>query len=184
MAANGVPIVPTQFVAAADELPSCGGDIVVKPAVGAGSIGVRRFGGDPAAAHDHIDALRARGAVAMVQPYVPAVDEHGETGLVFVGGIFSHAFCKEPILASRIEWEGAMFAKEQVTPTIPSSAEREVGERVVATLPTTAYARVDLLPGRDGPVVHELEVVEPSLYLHLDPAAPARAAAVFRNLVP
>ena len=182
--ASGVPIVPTQFVGATDELPSCGGDIVVKPAVGAGSIDVRRFGDDPAGAHDHIDALRARDAVAMVQPYMPAIDEHGETGLVFVGGVFSHALRKEPILASTVEWEGAMFARERVAAGVPSPAERELGERVVAALPATAYARVDLLPGVDGPVLLELEVVEPSLFLHLDPAAPARAAAVFRNLLP
>jgi hypothetical protein len=41
-----------------------------------------------------------------------------------------------------------------------------------------------MLPTDDGPVLLELEVVEPSLFLHLDPAAPARAAAVFRNLMP
>ena len=188
LAASGVPIVPTRFVAATDELPRCGGDIVVKPAVGAGSVDVRRFGDDPAGAHEHIDALRARGAVAMVQPYVSAIDERGETGLVFVGGVFSHAFRKEPILASTIEWEAvageqAMFARERVTATVASPAERELGERVVAALPSTAYARVDLLPTDDGPVLLELEVVEPSLFLHLDPAAPARAAAVFRNLL-
>ncbi len=53
---------------------------------------------------------------------------------------------------------------------------------MLARLPTTAYARLDLLPGRDGPVVLEVEVTEPSLFLHLDPDAPARAAAAFRSL--
>jgi glutathione synthase/RimK-type ligase-like ATP-grasp enzyme len=183
LAANGVPIVPTQFVAVGDELPPCGGDIVVKPSVGAGSVGVRRFDDDPASAHEHIDLLRGRGAVAMVQQYITAVDDLGETGMVFVGGAYSHAFRKESILASAVEWEGGMFAKEQITATIPSSAERALGELVVGTLPATAYARVDLLPTPDGPVVLELELTEPSLFLYLDPAAPARAAAVFRSLM-
>ena len=57
---------------------------------------------DPAGAHEHIDVLHARGAVAMVQQYVSAVDAHGETGMVFIGGDYSHAFRKEPILASTI----------------------------------------------------------------------------------
>jgi hypothetical protein len=77
-----------------------------------------------------------------------------------------------------------MFARERTAATTPSAPELAVAELVVATLPATAYARVDLLPTGDGPVVLELEVIEPSLFLHLDPASPARAAAVFRNLVP
>jgi glutathione synthase/RimK-type ligase-like ATP-grasp enzyme len=189
LAARGVPTVPTQFVGAGDELPPCGGDIVVKPSVGAGSVDVRRFDDDPAGAHAHIDGLRGRGAVAMVQQYLSAIDDQGETGMVFVGGMYSHAFRKEPILASTvgweaIEWEGGMFAREQVAATVPSPVERALGEQVVAALPPTAYARVDLLPTEAGPVVLELEVIEPSLFLHLDPTAPARAAAVFRNLMP
>ena len=183
LAASGVPIVPTQFVTVDGELPSCAGDIVVKPSVGAGSVGVRRFLDDPVGAHEHIDALRARGAVPMVQQYMTAVDEHGETGMVFVGGTFSHAFRKEPILASTVEWDSAMFAREQVAAAIPSPAERSLGELIIAALPATAYARVDLLPTDDGPVLLELEVIEPSLFLHLDPAAPSRAAAVFRSLM-
>jgi glutathione synthase/RimK-type ligase-like ATP-grasp enzyme len=183
LAASGVPIVPTEFVTVDDELPVCAGDIVVKPCVGAGSVGVRRFGDDPAGAHEHIEALRARGAVPMVQHYMAAVDEHGETGMVFIGGAFSHAFRKEPILASTVELEAGMFAREQVAATVPSPAERALGELVIAALPPTAYARVDLLPTDAGPVLLELEVIEPSLFLHLDPAAPSRAAAVFRNLM-
>ncbi len=158
LAAHGIPIVPTQIVGAGDERPPCEGDIVVKPSVGAGSIGVRRFEDDPAGAHEHIDVLHARGAVAMVQQYVSAVDTHGETGMVFIGGVFSHAFRKEPILASTVEWEAmegetGMFAREQTAATTPSRAELAVAERVVASLPATAYARVDLLPTDDGPVV-------------------------------
>ena len=42
----------------------------------------------------------------------------------------------------------------------------------------------DLLPTPSGPVVLELEVTEPSLYLDFDERAPARAAAVFRSLTP
>jgi glutathione synthase/RimK-type ligase-like ATP-grasp enzyme len=188
LAASGIPIVPTQIVGAGDERPPCEGDIVVKPSVGAGSTGVVRFADDPAGAHEHIDLLRARGAVAMVQQYVSGIDAHGETGMVFIGGVFSHAFRKEPILASTVEWEAmegetGMFAREQTAATTPSPDQLAVAELAVATLPATAYARVDLLPSGDGPVVLELEVVEPSLFLHLDPAAPARAAAVFRNLV-
>ncbi|MGH9135074.1 MAG: ATP-grasp domain-containing protein [Ilumatobacteraceae bacterium] len=183
LADEGVPIVPTSFVDLGDDVPPCFGDVVVKPSVGAGSIGVKRFDGDPDGARHHIDRLRRRGAVAMVQPYLGEIDQRGETGLVFLGGEYSHAFRKESILSSTIEWEGGMFAKERTRATVPSSAERALGDRIIAALPPTAYARVDLVPGDSGPLLLELELVEPSLFLHLDPAAPARAAAVFRSLM-
>ncbi|GMA35516.1 hypothetical protein [Demequina litorisediminis] len=55
---------------------------------------------------------------------------------------------------------------------------------MVATLPEgLAYARVDLLPTDDGPVVLELEPTEPSLFLGTEPDAPARAARTFRALL-
>jgi hypothetical protein len=38
------------------------------------------------------------------------------------------------------------------------------------------------LPSADGPLVLEVEVTEPSLYLNVDERAPERAAAVFRSL--
>ena len=120
----------------------------------------------------------------MVQQYVSAVDAHGETGMVFIGGDFSHAFRKEPILTSTIRigrWH--VRAGNGPRPRLRRRRSIAVAERVVASLPATAYARVDLLPTADGPVLLELEVIEPSLFLHLDPSSPARAAAVFRNLV-
>jgi hypothetical protein len=39
------------------------------------------------------------------------------------------------------------------------------------------YARVDLAPGPDGPVLLELELIEPSLFLATSTGAPDRAAA-------
>ncbi len=48
------------------------------------------------------------------------------------------------------------------SPRSASADERALADAVVAGLPPTAYARVDLLPGRDGPVVLEVELVEPS----------------------
>ena len=41
---------------------------------------------------------------------------------------------------------------------------------------TLAYARVDLLPAADGPVVLEVELTEPSLFLGYEPAAAGRLA--------
>jgi hypothetical protein len=44
------------------------------------------------------------------------------------------------------------------------------------------YARVDLLPSPDGPVVVELELTEPSLFLAHSAGAPDRFAAAIAEL--
>ncbi len=66
-------------------------------------------------------------------------------------------------------------------------AELAVAERVLAAVPGGAdllYARVDLLPGPDGlPVLLELELTEPSLFLWTAPGPADRLAdAVVRAL--
>ncbi|MFV0284861.1 MAG: hypothetical protein ACK5IM_00550, partial [Demequina sp.] len=71
-----------------------------------------------------------------------------------------------------------------IAPCDATEAERALADRVVATLPEgLAYARVDLLPSDDGPVVLELELTEPSLFLGTEPDAPARAVRTFRALL-
>ncbi|MCB0968176.1 MAG: hypothetical protein KDB37_15200 [Ilumatobacter sp.] len=186
LADAGTPIVPTVFVEAGDVVADgdLRGDIVVKPTVGGGSQGVERIQDDPAAARAHVAALHADGFVAMIQPYRSAIDVDGETGLVYVGGSFSHAFEKSAILAAPIEWEGSLYVKERIEARVPTAAQRALADRVVGSIPPTAYARVDLVPGVDGPELLELELTEPSLFLDTDPGAAERAASVFRSLDP
>jgi hypothetical protein len=76
----------------------------------------------------------------------------------------------------------ALFVEESITARAPSAAELGVGEQAVAALQARfgaalLYARVDLLPGPSGPVVVELELVEPSLFLSYGPGAAERFAA-------
>lgn len=185
LASDGIPVVPTRFLDVGDPLEigaDLTADLVIKPSVGAGSNGVVRTHGNEALAGAHIAALHAAGLTAMVQPYLGEVETVGETGLVFLGGEFSHAFVKAAILATAIVLEGGLYAEEQIEPRTATPAEIAIGSRVVASLPPTAYARIDLLPTDAGPVVLEVEVTEPSLYLNVDERAPARAAAVFRSL--
>lgn len=187
LAARGIPVVPTTFVAPGeqpdDAVVALDGHLVVKPSVGAGSNGARLFDGDADGARAHVAALHARGLTAMIQPYLAEVDTHGETALMYLGGRFSHAARKAAILSREMSWETGLYADEKVVATEPSAAERELADRIVAGLDDCAYARVDLLPTPDGPVVLELELTEPSLFLGLGEGAPQRAAEAFRALL-
>ena len=191
VAAAGFDVVPTVYVEPGDEIPTeaLAGHVVVKPTVGAGSKGAALFRDDATAAAAHVTTLHNEGRVAMVQPYLDGVDTAGETALVYVGGTFSHAASKAAILSKEMSWSTGLYADEKVVATTASAQERDVADRIVAALADlvtggadVAYARVDLLPTPDGPVLLELELTEPSLFLACDPGAAERAAAVFSAL--
>jgi hypothetical protein len=181
LAAAGVPTVPTIFSAPGEgaTLPDWP-EFVIKPTISVGSADTARWrlGTDDRAALAHLTALHAAGRTAMLQPYLGGVDVAGESALLFLGGGFSHSVRKAPLLSAgrepaplAIAAEGADDLYEQISPREATPAERAVAERVLAAVPGAAadllYARVDLLPGPDGvPVLLELELTEPSLFLY------------------
>lgn len=192
LAAAGVAVVPTSFLA-----PGAGpgqvraalpqdGEFVVKPTVSAGSKDTTRYAaGDLAAASSHAGRLLDDGRHVMVQPYLGAVDTRGETGMVFLGGRFSHAFRKGPLLEVGGGPVSGLYAQEAIDPRAASGEELALAHHVLDATGAhlgagLLYARVDVLPGPDGtPVLLELELTEPSFFLATDPAAPARMAAAF-----
>ena len=110
----------------------------------------------------------------MVQPYFPSVEEAGEISLIYFGGAFSHAIRKGPVLAP-----GAGLPHEvEISPREPSPAEHAVAAAALAAAPgRLLYARVDLAPGPDGePLLMELELTEPSLFLLTSPGSADRCA--------
>ena len=184
LAAEGLPVVRTTFVAPGRRAALPDEAFVVKPAVSAGSRDTARFaGGEDARARALVDDISASGRVAMLQPYVRSVDAHGETALLFFAGRFSHAARKGALL---VEGQGPtqdLFAAEQIAPYTPRAGELDVATRLVehvtARFGVLPYARVDLVAGEDGaPLVLELELTEPSLFLvHAAPGTPERFAA-------
>lgn len=184
LAAAGVRTVHTDWVEpGADWAADAGtGTVVVKPAVSAGGLDSGRYGpGEHDLAAAHVRRLVAAGRTVMVQPYLTAVDTAGETALVYVQGAFSHAIRKGALLTGPDSGVDGLFREEDIAPREPSDAEREVAERVLDAVPfdraSLLYARVDLIPDGSGrPVLLELELTEPSLFLAHADGAPARLA--------
>lgn len=198
LAAAGVPTIATRILDPGDEPAvdlgaAATGEIVVKPVVSAGARDTERYGPDRRSdARDHAARLLAEGRSAIVQPYLAEIDEHGETGLVFVGDAFSHAFRKAPILVPSSAFVDGLYRKEDISARTPSAAELEVAaaalDAVAASVPGGSrrdllYARVDVVPWGGRPVVLELELVEPSLFCETDPGAADRAAGAIAATV-
>ncbi len=189
LAAVGVPVVPTRWYAPGDAPPVPDGPVVVKPTVSAGARDTRRHD-DPAEATAHAAALLTAGRHVMVQPYVTSIDSAGETGVVFLCGVFSHAFGKGPLLTAGKRATSALFAEEEIAAREPSARELEVAEQVLeaaemrghATRSELLYARVDLVPGEeDEPLLLELELAEPSLFFAAGDGAAERWAVAVRT---
>jgi hypothetical protein len=186
LAAGGVPVVPTTWIAPGDEFTPPSGEYVIKPAVSAGSKDTGRYGpADAEAARAHVAGLQAAGRLVMVQPYLPAVDTYGETALLFFASPatgrleFSHAIRKGPMLTGPYTGVDGLYVPEAITARTPTDAEHAVAQATLANAPEgLLYARVDVVPGPDGsPVLVELELTEPSVFLAYAPGAADRFAA-------
>lgn len=198
LADQGVPVVPTVFlepavfldqgenntVAMIEAALEHTGQVVVKPSVSAGSRDTARFDArHTAQAVALAERITSGRRTAMVQPYLDSVDSHGETGLVYFGGEFSHGFNKAALLTAVGEIDHGIFAIESIAAQRPTNEHLALAEQVLAvtadrfgTVPT--YARIDTLVDADEKLVLlELELTEPSWFLATDPAAADRAAA-------
>jgi hypothetical protein len=125
----------------------------------------------------------------MIQPYQAAVDTDGEAGLIFLGGRYSHAIGKGPLLVAGAGPQTHLYQDEQIGPLAASATQLEAAHLALAAAeelvgPTT-YARVDLVSLHDGtPAVLELELLDPALFFERHPAAATRFARVLRDLIP
>ncbi|MFI6785338.1 RimK family alpha-L-glutamate ligase [Micromonospora sp. NPDC050276] len=191
LSAAGVPTVPTSWIASGEswQLPAETGEYVLKPAVSAGSQDTGRYDlADPEhrdLAVAHVRRLSAAGRVTMVQPYLRAVDTEGETALLFLAGpdglAFSHAIRKGPMLTGPDLGPDGLYKAEEITARAARPEQLAVAEQTLAMVPggtrQLLYARVDLIPGPNGePVLVELELTEPSLFIGYADGAPDRLA--------
>lgn len=192
LAAAGVPVIPTLWDVTPGQDLGPWSEWVVKPTVSAGSKDTARWT-TPEQVHAHSADLRAAGRTAMVQPYIASVDDEGETAVLSIGGTFSHAIGKGPLLRPGEGVQQDRDGREVISARRATPAQLAVADAALAAIgpalgatPTLLYSRVDLVTGPDGePLVIELELTEPSLFLHTDEGAAARlveaAAAAVRS---
>lgn len=174
LAAAGVPIVPTRFAGLANDAELAAAraefgadELVVKPRISASARSTSRVApADPA----------PNLADAMIQPFMPSVQDQGELSVFFFGGDLAHSVRKVAAPGDfrvQREYGGAFTLVE------PSEAELSVACAAMAATPQQPfYARVDMVPDAAGqPRVMELELIEPDLYLDLAPDRGASFAA-------
>jgi glutathione synthase/RimK-type ligase-like ATP-grasp enzyme len=182
LAARGAPTVPTRLterltpadvVAAAEAFGV--ERLVVKPTISGGAYRTLRLRpGEP------LD--EGPTGWAMIQPYLPSVEREGEVSLFYFGGVFSHAVRK---VAAEGDFRVQPDFGGAVTAIRPAADEIAAAEGVLASIQERLlYARIDLVRDLDGrPVLIEVELIEPDLYLNYAPDSGAAFGRAVRRLV-
>jgi glutathione synthase/RimK-type ligase-like ATP-grasp enzyme len=144
---------------------------VLKPRISATAFGTYLVSAGRALSDDEWKPLEASGGV--IQAFVPEIELQGEISLVYTDGGFSHAVRKRPAGGDfRVQGDFGGTVER----VAPPRGVLGFGDAVLATVSRPwLYARVDLVETDRGPVLVELELIEPDLFL--TPAAAARLAA-------
>jgi hypothetical protein len=181
LSAAGVPIIETRWDVQPGEDLGDHDEWVVKPSISVGSRDTARWTSRQDV-FSHSSDLVAAGRTSITQPYVASVDDEGETAMLFFGGRFSHAIRKGPILVRGEGIKQDRDGRGENEVRTPTAAQHEVAATALAAVtdilgladPLT-YARVDLVTGPDGmPLIIELELTEPYLFLVLDEGGAGR----------
>jgi glutathione synthase/RimK-type ligase-like ATP-grasp enzyme len=140
---------------------------VLKPRIAATAYGTFLVERGTSLSDDEL--LPARSSGAMLQEVIPEVVERGETSLVFLGGVFSHAVVKR---AKPGDFRVQKDFGGQVEVTTPSGTTLAFAVDVMSHVPSSCiYARVDVVEASRGPILMELELIEPELYFLIVPEA-------------
>jgi glutathione synthase/RimK-type ligase-like ATP-grasp enzyme len=185
-----VPCVPTALlddatlVRGLQEALATWGEVVVKPRTGAGGVGL--------VFASSLDDARLQGLTAapwVVQPVVGSVRTTGETSVYVLGG---RAVSQVDKVVAAGEGASEIRVHElyggRSTPVVlgdeqAALAEAAVGAAARRWAADLSYARVDMMLWDGAWAVSELELIEPGLYLDVDPANADRFAELVRSLV-
>ena len=183
--AEGVPTVPTVFgwrgqtMDLREILAERGwNDIVVKPAISAGSVRTRRFRPEQIGVGQQFLNELLRGWDVMIQPYLSSIESRaGERSVIGIDGAWTHTVRKAPRFSGDEE-----IVSQAVEVT---DEEAAIADRSLEAVPyDLLYARVDLMRDDEGQLrVSEVEAIEPSLFLSQSPVALERYVAAMARMV-
>ena len=143
---------------------------VLKPRISATAFGTHVVSRETRLGAEEWAALERSGC--LLQAFVPEIQSRGEVSLVFLHDGFSHAVLKRPGAG---DFRVQMDFGGTLEPTAPADATVAFGRAVLRTAGRPwVYARVDLVETEAGPVLMELELIEPDLFL--SPGSAARLA--------
>lgn len=193
LAAAGVPTVPTIVIESVidRQTPAPGlaalmqrhgfDEAVIKPAVSGAGRETYRVGQSDSGEHEPTWQRLVAGESMLLQPFMPAIVEHGEVSLIVIDNEVTHAVRK---IAAAGEFRVQDDHGGTVHPHAPIPQETTVAKAALAAVPgPVSYARVDLVDAENGPLVMELELIEPELFFRHEAKAAARLADAVARMI-
>jgi len=185
LAEAGAPLQPMKFIKPSQDEIAYAMDAlglteaVVKPVIGATASGLSLVRRDDA--QGLAEAAVKLEHDGLVQPLISEITNQGETSLIYIDGVFTHAVVKR-----------AKAGDIRVQSDFGGSVERidsplwaiEQGVTILEMLPEApTYARVDVVLLDETLQLMEVEVIEPELFFtHAPEAADRFAAALMKKL--
>lgn len=188
---RGIPVVPSVLVkkGQSQNLKEIARsmnwtDLVVKPTIAGGGYLTYKYRQSELAGHQaQFDALVAERDM-LVQGYISSITQKGEASLMVFGGEFTHSILKR---AKTGDFRVQDDFGGSVHPYEHSPDEVLLAQKVMAQCPEVpAYGRVDIVwDDNNQPMVSELEIIEPELWVRQAPwAADHFARAIAAQLKP
>lgn len=183
LAEAGINVVPTIMTSQLDQetlsqaAAEFGTDLlIIKPPISGGADGTYKIN-----ASDNIPAM-VLGQRMMIQPFLPAISGEGEFSLFYFGGHYSHAIIKRP---AKGDFRVQDYFGGTETAINPPADTLELATAALHAAPDkTLYARVDMVRDAEGIIrLMELELIEPSLFLHFADDKGAAFAAAVQNAI-
>ena len=188
---RGIPVVPSILVkkGQVQNLSEIArtmnwADLVVKPTIAGGGYLTYKYSHADLARHQtQFDTLVAQRDM-LVQGYISSITEKGEASLMVFGGEFTHSILKRAKAGDfrvQDDFGGSVHPYDQ------KPEEVALAQKVMAQCPEVpAYGRVDIVwNDQDQPMVSELEIIEPELWVRQAPwSADVFAKAIAAKLNP
>ncbi len=151
--------------------------LVIKPAIGASGIHTQLI--DLAKINDQTGPLSElnKHHDLLVQPFIPEIQSEGEYSLIFIDNEFTHCILKRP--------QEKGFIVKGTPHRIPCPPRALSAAKKILHLANQdhLYARVDLVMHGGNFALMELELIEPELWLPLEPpASELFASAISKRL--
>jgi glutathione synthase/RimK-type ligase-like ATP-grasp enzyme len=185
LAAAGIEIIPTQIlesVAGLNDIELHDGKMVMKPVIGAGARGAFIVDDDSNLKDLCQRHFSATETPLLVQPYLKEVDHPGEIAVVCCKGEIMHSIIKRPALSDggHGDFAANVDISTELTKFINQIMEFEIAGTQVSEL---VYSRVDVVPTAEGFKLMELELIEPFLFLPMNPDSTQVFATAIHNSI-
>lgn len=158
-------------------------NLVLKPTLSASAFLTFKVSASSAELPNDIDQIKKHSDI-VVQPFIASIETDGEASLIFFKDQtiqYSHAVLKQPKAGDfrvQADFGGAVSVLQ------PSSELINFAAACVEAIPRDwTFVRVDIVDWKQKPLLSELELIEPELYLNSNPSAAERFAKIIAEKI-